>query len=163
MRRGLVLAVALAISNSAIAADPNFASESFLAPYVIIIKGVYLKNDSGEWIKVIEPDRRVDLSQEEAAVTFFNNAGRVPAGSYKNFRVDFFSAEDPACLPDRQGSARRLSSKNDLEKAVMVNKGSFIRVAFDLQLDKTIAVQSADLAVGEDARKFLADSLSLEV
>ncbi len=144
------------MSTTAIAEENNFStSNSFSGPYVIIIKGVYLKNDAGEWIKVIEPDRKVDLSREEAVVTFFNNAGRVPAGSYKNFRVDFFSAGD-------SNSVRKLLSKDDFERVVAVGKGSFIRVAFDLKLEQSLAVEKADLTVGEDERKLLGNSLILE-
>ena len=87
-------------------------------------------------------------------VTFFNNAGRVPAGSYKNFRVDFFTED--------LNAVNHLSSKNDFEKSVAVQKGSFIRVAFDLNLNQKIEVKKADLTVGEDSRELLPDSLILE-
>ena len=106
-------------------------------------------------MKIIEPDRRVDLSKEAAAVTFFNNTGRVPTGSYKNFRVDFLGRDS--------GETRKFYSKNDFEKSVLVKKGSFIHVSFDLKLGQKIDVQKADLTVDRDSRQFLSDSLTLEV
>ena len=139
----------------AMAAENNFSPiVGNSTPYVITIKGVYLKDGVGKWVKVIEPDRRVDLSQEEPVVTFFNNGGRVPAGEYQNFRVDYLSAE---------GGSAKLFSKEDFKKAVAVHKGSFVRVAFNLGLEKNITVKKADLTVDEDHRSLLSDSLTLEV
>ena len=152
---GIVLCVVTLSSDFAMAAENNFSPIlGNSAPYVITIKGVYLKDGMGEWVKVIEPDRRVDLSQEEPVVTFFNNGGRVPAGEYQNFRVDYLSAE---------GGSAKLFSKEDFKKAVAVHKGSFVRVAFNLGLEKNITVKKADLTVDEDHRSLLSDSLTLEV
>ena len=70
--------------------SPAFAVEKPDMPsqYVITIKSVQLKNNTGQWITVIEPDRQVDLVTTEPSVSFFNNAGRVPPGNYINFKVE---------------------------------------------------------------------------
>ncbi len=122
-------------------------------PHVITVKGVYLKDSAGAWVKVIEPDRRVDFSKEEAVVVFFNNLGRVPAGDYTNFRVEFTGND---------GIPKRLSAREDFDGAVAVRKGSFIRVAFGLLLENGIRMQQADMTVDADSRRFLPDTLTLE-
>ena len=138
------------------AAENNFSAlKGFSGPYVITIKGVYLRNKAGEWVKIIEPDRKVDLSREEAVITFFNNAGRVPAGSYKNFRVEFFGED--------LKEIHQLYAKNDFEQGILVKKGSFIHVDFDLRLEGKILVEKAKISVDEETRELLSDSLILEV
>ncbi len=122
-------------------------------PGTITINGVYLKDGAGKWVKVIEPDRIVDFSKEEATVVFFNNHGRVPAGAYKNFRIDFTGNE---------GARKLLSSRRDFDKGVAVKKGSFIRVSFDLAFEKEIEIRQADMTVDADSRTFSSDDLILE-
>ena len=143
-------------NTAGFAAENNFSAvKGFSSPYVITIKGVYLENGAGEWVKIIEPDRKVDLSQEEPVLTFFNNAGRVPAGSYQNFRVSFYG-EDLKTL-------HQLTAKSNFEKGIAVKKGSFIHVSFDLRLDEKILVEKAKVTVDEDARELSSDLLTLEV
>ncbi len=113
-----------------------------------------MKDGMGQWVKVIEPDRRVDLSKEEAVVSFFNNGGRVRAGGYKNFRIDFFDGN--------LNKARTLSAKNDFEKVIEVKRGSFVYVSFSLVMKERVAVEKARVDVDEDSRELLADSLTLE-
>ena len=55
--------------------------------YTVYLKKFELKNNTGQWITVIEPDRPVDLVEEEARISLFNTAGRVPDGNYINFRI----------------------------------------------------------------------------
>ena len=93
--------------------------------YVITIENVELMNSTGAWVSVIRPDKRVDLLSTEAAISFFNNTGRVPAGSYENFRIEFFR-------PD--GQKVRLGAVNKIANPLQVKKGSFIRVWFDLEV-----------------------------
>ena len=112
-------AIACLVSVDASAAD------TMPIAYVITIENVELKNSSGQWISVIRPDKQVDLLSTEAAVSFFNNAGRVPAGTYEDFRVEFLK-------PD--GRKARLGSLSALEWPLQVKKGSFIRVSFDLEV-----------------------------
>ena len=45
-----------------------------------------LKNNAGEWITVVEPDKQVDLFSDQGKVTFFNQ-GRIPEGDYLNFKL----------------------------------------------------------------------------
>jgi hypothetical protein len=40
----------------------------------------------GEWVKVIEPDKAVDLFSEQGKITFFNR-GRIQPGEYINFKL----------------------------------------------------------------------------
>ena len=97
----------------------------------------------------------MDLSREEAVITFFNNAGRVPTGSYKNFRVEFFGED--------LKEIHKLYAKNDFEQGILVKKGSFIHVDFDLHLESKILVEKAKVSVDEEIRELLSDSLILEV
>lgn len=57
--------------------------------YTVVLKKLELKNNTGQWVTVVEPDRPVNLAEEEARVSFFNTAGRVPEGHYINFRLTF--------------------------------------------------------------------------
>lgn len=104
---------------------PASRAETIPAAYVITIQNVELKGASGRWISVIHPDKQVDLLSTEAAVSFFNNTGRVPAGAYEDFRVEFLK-------PD--GRKARLGGLTALERPLQVGKGSFIRVCFDLEV-----------------------------
>lgn len=92
-------------------------------PYFITIQKLELKKTDGQWVDILEPDHRVDLLSTEATISFFNN-GRVPTAEYSNFRVTF---EDHGCQ-------RQISRKVDFELPVSVKKGSFVNVAFDLQI-----------------------------
>jgi len=53
----------------------------------VTIQSVELKNTAAQWVTVIQPDKEVDLANQESTITFFNNTGRVPAGRYVNFRI----------------------------------------------------------------------------
>ena len=106
-------------------------------PYFITLQKLELKKDSGEWVDIVEPDHKVDLRQTEAAISFFNN-GRVPAGSFKNFRLSF---ED-------HGKNREMSRRQDLEAPFLVKKGSFVNVSFGLDLDNQ-KVKEAHLTVDD--------------
>ena len=121
----------------------------------ITLDQVELKNAEGQWVTVIRPDRKIDLSQEEPAVRFFNN-GRIPAGSYSNVRVHF-TPED-----QKQLILERLS---DYEPALPVKKGTFIGIsfAFDWQApalsEKTI--KEVKLTVDQDERIDGSDKIKL--
>ena len=88
----------------------------------ITLDRVELKNAAGEWVTVLQPDRRLDLMQEEPAVRFFNN-GRIPNGKYSNVRVSF-TAEEPV------RKMMKLERTKDYKPAVAIKKGTFIGVAF---------------------------------
>ncbi len=53
----------------------------------VTIRSVELKNTAAQWVTVIEPDKQVDLVNQESTIYFFNNTNRVPPGKYVNFRV----------------------------------------------------------------------------
>lgn len=110
-----------------ICAKPVFSAE----PYFITIQQLELKKDSGEWLSILEPDHRVDLRSTEASVSFFNN-GRVPAERFKNFRIRF---ED-------HGKNTEMFRKTDLDPPFQVNKGSFVNVSFELDLDSRTVKQT---------------------
>lgn len=78
-RAAAILLLAALVCTPASAAEP--------LEYTVTLKKFELKNNTGQWIAVIEPDRQVDLAQEEAKVSFFNTSGRVPDGNYINFRI----------------------------------------------------------------------------
>jgi len=87
-KRFLLLSfLAPALCAGGFAAGPAPASAGETAKFIITIQSVQLKNNTGQWITVIEPDRRVDLVDEEASISFFNNTGRVPPGNYINYRI----------------------------------------------------------------------------
>ena len=90
----------------------------------ITIDQVELKKTSGEWVTIVRPDRRLDITQEEPAVRFFNN-GRIPSGDYSNVRVHFTAEEETR----KQMTLERVA---DYAPPVAVKKGSFIGVTFSL-------------------------------
>lgn len=124
---------------------PASAADTIPVGYVITIENVELKDSFGNWVSVIRPDKQVDLTKTEAAVSFFNTAGRVPPASYDDFRVEFLR-------PD--GEKVRLSTAEALEKPLRVEKGSFIRVCFDLEVDpgQEPALQAKKAAITVDGR-----------
>ena len=93
-----------------------------LFSFFITIDRVELKNASGEWVTVIRPDRRVDLTQQEAVVRFFNN-GRIPAGRYTNVRVS---------LTEEEGTKKKriFERSSDYSPSVLIQKGAFVGVSF---------------------------------
>ena len=115
-------------------ATPVFSAE----PYFITIQKLELKNDRGEWLTILEPDHRVDLNNTEAAVSFFNN-GRVPPGSFKNFRITY---ED-------HGKSAEMSRKTDWTPPFQVKNGSFVNVSFKLDLDSK-KVKETHLVVDQE-------------
>ncbi len=101
---------------------PAFA-ETGPAQCIMTIQSVELKNEKGEWLTVLEPDRQVDLAQEEPRVSFFNN-GRVPPGNYLNFRLTVFGRYP--------GRTIEVFGKEDLKAPLVVKRGSFVGVHFKL-------------------------------
>ncbi len=89
---------------------------------VITIENVELKESGGEWISVIRPDKRVDLRNERAFVSFFNNQGRVPTGRYDDFRITYL---------DSANEKKSLHPVKPLGEALEVKRGSFVNVCFD--------------------------------
>ncbi len=91
--------LALAMTTIAfLCADPPVYSKGNLSICMATVKRVDLKNDQGEWITVIEPDKAIDIENDPLSISFFNS-GRIPAGNYENFRVVLsehfqFSGED---------------------------------------------------------------------
>ena len=86
---------------------------------VVILQKLELKSHAGPWVTVIQPDHLVDLVEEEAKISFFNTAGRVPEGNYINFRLTLEEARG-------QKRIRTLTRKWDLPEPIVVRKGSFI-------------------------------------
>ena len=94
----------------------------FVLALFITIDQVELKKTSGEWVSVTRPDRRLDITQEEPAIRFFNN-GRIPPGDYSNVRVHFTAEEETR----KQLTLERVE---DYAPALAIKKGSFIGVTF---------------------------------
>lgn len=115
----------LSTSSYTLYARESFAAESFF----ITIQKVELKNASGEWVDVIEPDRRLDLTIDEPTVSFFNN-GRIAPGDYSNVRVSLISEED--------GLKKVFLERNeDYEPALSVLRSSFVNVSFEFDPAQT--------------------------
>lgn len=96
-------------------ADVSFSAE----PFFVTIQKVELKSAGGEWVTVMEPDKKVDLALDEPSVSFFNN-GRVPPGKYVNVRVQL-----------DQGLISRIE---DYALSLDIKKGSFVNVSFGFDL-----------------------------
>ncbi len=121
----------------------------------VYLKSVQLKKSSGEWITVIDPDKAVDLTKEEAGISFFNNQGRVPEGSYVNFGIILservrFSGRDGAHSTQGVVTARldlnrdpssdeaTLTAREDFSPPIAVKKGDFLSVWFHWDLGGTV-------------------------
>ena len=97
-------------------------------PFFITIEKVELKNASGEWVDVVEPDRRLDLAAEEPTVSFFNN-GRIAPGDYTNVRVTLIDV-GADFMPAQRAATTILERKNDYAPPLLIKKGSFVNVSF---------------------------------
>jgi hypothetical protein len=122
-----------------------FSAES----HFITIQKLELKKENGEWLGILEPDHKVDLTNTDAAVSFFNN-GRVPPEKFKNFKVTF----------DDQGKKTEMSFKKDLDSSLLVKKGSFVSVSFELE-EESKKVKQMRWVV--DAREFVDQGDNIEV
>ena len=54
--------------------------------FIVTLKSLMLKNNTGQWITVAEPDKQVDLFSNQLQVSLFNQ-GRIPDGNYINFKL----------------------------------------------------------------------------
>jgi hypothetical protein len=54
---------------------------------IITIEKLELKNNSGEWVTLLQPDLQVDLVVKDPSLSFSNASGKIPPGNYINFRV----------------------------------------------------------------------------
>lgn len=121
-------------------------------PFFVTIQKVELKNAAGEWVTVIEPDKKVDLAQDEPSVSFFNN-GRVEPGRYVNVRVRL----------DRGVLVR----SEDYEAPLSIKKGSFVNVMFGFDFTKQAKDLSQDnfkqihVTVDEDERTDGGDKITI--
>lgn len=106
--------------------------------FFVTVDEVQLKHVSGDWVRVIRPDSRVNLDHADPSVRFFNN-GRIPEGRYVNVRVRF--------TPDSVGWPLTLERAEDYRVPVDIRKGSFINVSF--QLDPALLPQLSPGAVLE--------------
>ena len=111
---------------------------------VVTIKSVQLQKESGEWITVIEPDRRVDLVNQEPTVSFFNNGRRVPPGNYNNFKIFLLrtikAKDDKGIDVIYEAPHEEIvidGNRNFLESA-QVKRQSFVSVWFELNLSGLI-------------------------
>ncbi|OGW91434.1 MAG: hypothetical protein A3D28_00450 [Omnitrophica bacterium RIFCSPHIGHO2_02_FULL_63_14] len=116
------------------------------------VQGIQLKSEDGRWITVAEPDNEVDLSAEEAGLSFFNGHGRIPEGRYVNVRVRFEKAPRPEGGNWNLSAGRTLTltAREDLEP-LTVGGSSFIGVWFTLDLGDS-DVKQVSLTVDEDSR-----------
>lgn len=139
---------------------PLFAGESLaLEPFFVTIEKVELKSSSGEWVDVIEPDRRLDLTVDEPTVSFFNN-GRIAPGGYSNVRVSLISEE---------GTRKKLflERKIDYSPSLVVRNGSFVNVFFRFDLERlpmrlaSDTIKEVNLTVDQEERHDNGDSIKI--
>jgi hypothetical protein len=126
--------------------------------FFITIEKVELKSARGEWLTVIEPDRRLDLAEEEPRVTFFNN-GRIPAGDYTNVRLALMAEE---------ASTKKvtLERKTDYDPPLSIKKGAFVNVSFALDLERASRVSAdtvrrVNVTVDQDERVDGGDNINV--
>jgi hypothetical protein len=102
---------------------------------VVTIDRVELKNPEHHWLVIAEPDHAVDLSNQELGFSFFNK-GKVPPGSYINFRVLFSETTledgEKGNFKTNPVSRMELTAAGDLSDPLTVKEGSFIGVWFKL-------------------------------
>jgi hypothetical protein len=118
VQRSLIFTVLFFLLGSAIA----HAAE----PYFITIQKLELRQRNGEWVTIVKPDHQVDLMSSDAAVSFFNNGGRVPEGDYDNFKLTFAD----------HATEREITRKLNYDQPLPVRNGSFIRVWFVLDFER---------------------------
>lgn len=133
---GAIACVLALLASAALAAEAP-------ASYIITIQNVELKNHSGEWVSVVEPDRQADVLNDPAEVSFINR-GRVETGDYVNFRIAFLE-------PGQLDVPRSLTAARDFAEPLTVKKTSFIHAQFDLDVSKRV-VDAAAIHVDDQER-----------
>ena len=136
--------LALAVLASNLSFSPALSAED-LSSFAAIISRFELKEKSGGWVTVIEPDRRVDFSRESAEMSFFNN-GRVPPGEYVNFRISFYEKTKIPGLSEAR-SVELAADFSPLE----IKKGSFVYAAL---VPKPDGAGELQLTVDEQSLRF---------
>lgn len=147
---------------------------------VVTIENIQLKTSEGRWLTVIDPDHPVDIVKEEPGLSFFNN-GRVPAGRYSNFKltlsddVKALDAEHRRCqvLGTKTGhDGIQIMASKDLDRPLVVQKGSFVAVWFTLDLTHTVEglrftvpekVSALTMTVDGDTRNLGTDEVRVEL
>ncbi len=144
---GFFLASALIFSVS-----PSFAA-AVPAGSVITIKSVELKNDKGQWLTIIEPDKQVDITKEESGLSFFNN-NRVPPGNYVNFRIVVFERSPKETM--------EVHGIKDFMPSLEVKRGSFIGVwfQFDLRLLPAKEIRQVTVTLDEKTVVYSGDEIA---
>ena len=128
----------------------SFAVEPEKAGTFAVIEKVELKNNAGLWLTVMEPDHLVNLDNEEAGASFFNQ-GRVLEGRYVNFRVTAIEARKP-----RQIALRiQMQLVDDLPQTLNIRPGSFIAVWFEYR------AKEATVTVDQDTRNWGPDAIQI--
>lgn len=121
----------------------SFAAAPLHAEPVVHLRKFELKNDAGAWVSVIEPDRLVDLAEEQAKVSFFNTTGRVPEGRYVNFRLTL--ADDT-----RTNAVFSVTRAADFAEPLAIRKGSFLFADVEPVLETPVRrITEARLTVDE--------------
>lgn len=141
-----------------LASSFSVLADSMAYGSVVTIKKVELKNLKGEWVTIIEPDRRFDPTQEELGVTLVNN-GRIPADPYANFRITLSQFEDR----QRKTDEAQITLKSDLEPALRVMPHSFIGVWFHLNWGGDIAssgIRDAAITVDDATQTLQGDKFN---
>ena len=142
---------------------------------MITLENVELKNSSGRWVSVIRPDLQVDLVTTKPSVSFFNNGGRIPPGEYMNFRIELLEKVKSSSTggvetilhlnPEKDADPKVWVLGNQgLQSPLLVKKGSFIRVWFDLEIPSDSAaarVREASVTVDEQTASFSKEEVAL--
>ena len=136
----------------------------------IILQKVELKNSAGEWIDVAEPDTPVSADSKEAGTSFFNN-GRIPDGSYINFRLIVQEgrgeAEKGKEFPSGSSSLPKaiyeITGSEDFSPPISILRKTFISVWFSLVAeagkDLPADIQEVELNIDQSTTIFGRDKI----
>lgn len=70
------------------AGAPEVRAETTISRFIVTVKKVELKDASGVWVALAEPNAPIDLLAEEQPIIFrMTNDGRVPSGTYVGVRI----------------------------------------------------------------------------
>lgn len=120
---------------------------------VITIDEVRLKNEGGEWVAIIKPDKKVDTMDEEPNLSFFNQ-GLVPPAEYINFEILIRDTAKPEGLI-------HITGKRDFNP-LPLKKASFVNVYFTLDFENEWHIHRVELTVDQTTRVILEDQIAIQ-
>lgn len=132
---------------------PEMQAAEITQNRVITIDEVRLKNEGGEWVSIIKPDKKVDTTNEEPSLSFFNQ-GLVPPAEYVNFEILIRDTAKPEGL-------MRITGKRDFNP-LSLKKASFINIYFTLDFKNKWDIHRVELTVDRATRVILAGEIMVQ-